>query len=408
MSTDGRATGSGPLVRLSSSWAMSMVGSTLYEQRTDGSIGAYDSVGGTVLWETPATGEDHAGGPPLVDGGMVFEVGDAHGVTAYADPALIAALPTAAVQPAPSPSPSAGQAPDPFTVVRSIPWAATKLAIPLGMDAGPDGNLYILDTKPSVTVIDPQDGRIVRTWGRQGTGPGEFDLTVRDDNPGSGDVAVAPDGRVYVADGSNHRVQVFRPDGTFVAQFGGFGNGDGQFGIVSEIVVGPDGSIFVMDGSTSRISKFSPDAKFRWRSPTPDAEPDLANFVHGIVVRADGTVLAACEGCDRLIVFDPASGQVRDRIPAPETHGLAGPLSLDAAGNIYVSTYETESTLVLNPMGALIGERLLGEGMQRMEGNKQITWGDVFWPAPTFLPDGRAFAFWKDGLVELKVTLPAA
>jgi hypothetical protein len=119
-------------------------------------------------------------------------------------------------------------------------------------------------------------------------------------------------------------------------------------------------------------------------------------------------VLAACEGCDRLIVFDPASGQVRDRIPAPETHGLAGPLSLDAAGNIYVSTYETESTLVLNPMGALIGERLLGEGMQRMEGNKQITWGDVFWPAPTFLPDGRAFAFWKEGLVELKVTLPAA
>ena len=109
----------------------------------------YDSVGGTVLWEMPATGEDHAGGPPLVDGGMAFEVGDAHGVTAYADPALIAGLPTAAVAPAPSPLPSAGQAPDPFTVVRSIPWAVTRLAIPLGMDAGPDGNLYILDTKPS-------------------------------------------------------------------------------------------------------------------------------------------------------------------------------------------------------------------------------------------------------------------
>ena len=32
-------------------------------------------------------------------------------------------------------------------------------------------------------------------------------------------------GRVYVADGSNHRVQVFEPDGTPITAYGRFGTG---------------------------------------------------------------------------------------------------------------------------------------------------------------------------------------
>jgi hypothetical protein len=36
-----------------------------------------------------------------------------------------------------------------------------------------------------------------------------------------------------------------------------------------------------------------------------------------------------------------------------------------------------------------------------------MSWGDTFWPSLVFLPDGRAFSFWTDGLVQLKVTLPA-
>jgi outer membrane protein assembly factor BamB len=384
---------------------MSMVGDTLYEQRRDGSIGAYRAADGTLLWETPSTGDD-GGGPPLVDGGMIFAVGDTSGVAAYADPSLIAALPSPAVPPPPSATPSVSPAPDPFSVVKSTSWAETKLAFPLGMDVGPDGNLYIVDTKPSVTVIDPNDGRIVRTWGRQGTGPGEFDVTRLDDNPGNGDIAVAPDGHVFVADGSNHRIQSFLPDTTPIIRFGTFGTGDGQFGTTNEVAIGPDGNVNVLDEQTNRISKWTAAGKFLWRSPTPDSDPDLANYLHGIAVRADGTVLAGCEGCDHLLVFDPASGHVLSHLPAPSLQGTAASLSVDPAGNIYVATYDDESTLVLDPSGALIGARLLTDGMQRMVVDRQVTWGDVFWPAPTFLPDGRAFAFWKDGLVELRVKLP--
>jgi outer membrane protein assembly factor BamB len=385
---------------------LSMVEDTLYEQRTDGSIGAYAASDGALMWETRPTG-DYGGGPPLVSGGMVFVVGDAHGVKAYADPALVAMLPSPSVAPSGSATLSASQAPDPFAVVKSFSWDSTKLAIPLGMDAGPDGLLYILDTKPSVTVIDPSDGQIVRTWGRQGTGPGEFDLTRPDDNPGTGDVALSPDGQVYVADGSNRRVQVFRPDGMFVSQFGSFGTGDGQFGSVDEIAIGHDGSVYVLDQSANRISKFTTVGKFRWHSPAPGTDPKLASPLHGISVRADGALLATCEQCSDILIFDPTSGQLRsDLIPIKLDGDGFGPMTLDGKGYIYIAVFGSNSQLVFDPMGRLVGGRYHQAGMPFTSINRQVSWGDTFWPTPVFLPDGRGFTFWKDGLTELKVTVP--
>jgi DNA-binding beta-propeller fold protein YncE len=295
---------------------------------------------------------------------------------------------------------------DPFTVVRAFSWSSTRLATPLGMDVGPDGLLYILDTKPSVSVIDPADGHVVRSWGSQGAGPGEFDLTRADDNPGYGDVSVAPDGRVYVADGSNHRVEVFRPDGTYLSQFGSFGIGDGRFGSLSEIVVGRDGSVFVLDESSNRISKFSGAGKFLWLSPGPGADPDLGNPLHGLAVRADGTLIASCETCPDFLVFDPTDGHVRGHIPAATDGDHAGPMNLDPGGNTFVAVYGSSSELVFGPTGTLLGGHAHDPGLPQTAISRRIAWGDTFWPSPVFLSAGRAFTFWNDGLTELRVRLP--
>ena len=95
--------------------------------------------------------------------------------------------------------------------------------------------------------------------------PGEFDLTRPDDNPGFGDIVVGASGRVYVADGSNHRVQVFDPDGTPIAQYGLFGTGPGQFGSIGELALDPSEDMFVLDGSQNSISKLARDGRFVWR-----------------------------------------------------------------------------------------------------------------------------------------------
>ena len=82
--------------------------------------------------------------------------------------------------------------------------------------------------------------------------------------------------RIVAADYSNHRIQVFRPDGTFVAKFGGLGGGDGEFNSPSGVAVSPlDGRIVVADYGNHRIQVFAPsggggeNVNRHQREPTP-------------------------------------------------------------------------------------------------------------------------------------------
>src|SRR5690242_3438039 len=69
-------------------------------------------------------------------------------------------------------------------------------------------------------------------------------------------VAVGPtDGNVYVADQGSHVVQVFAPNGTFLREVGISGTGPGQLTSVGAVAVAGDGSLFVADG-TNRIDRF--------------------------------------------------------------------------------------------------------------------------------------------------------
>ena len=61
------------------------------------------------------------------------------------------------------------------------------------------------------------------------------------------DVAITPDDTVCVADVGNHRIQVFKLDGTFINVFSSKGTGKGQLNWPSSIAVDPNGFIFVSD-----------------------------------------------------------------------------------------------------------------------------------------------------------------
>ena len=71
------------------------------------------------------------------------------------------------------------------------------------------------------------------------------------------DVAFLPDGRILIADGlDNHRVMIFDKDMRYLSEFGGKGDGPGQFNGVHAVAVGPNGLIFALDRSGGRINVF--------------------------------------------------------------------------------------------------------------------------------------------------------
>jgi outer membrane protein assembly factor BamB len=321
------------------------------------------------------------------------------------DPAFRSLLPPPAPQsPVVAPSPSStAVAGDPFRVVSYLSWATTGLATPLAIDVGPDGMLYVLDTKPSVSVIDPDDGDVIRAWGRQGVGDGEFDLTRSDDNPGFGDVFVAGDGRVFVADGTNRRVQVFAADGSYLSQFDVHGPPGSGAGPIEALAVADDGSVFVLDEGVGHLSRYGADGDLRWRSTRADVPTHAA----GLAIRADGRVLVTSEGSAAVTVINPEDGRAIDHVPLPAIDGDGfGILELDPSGNLYIGVFGSGSQLVFDPDGALLGARGAGDRPPRI--GRTIELGTAFWPAPVFMSDSRAFIFGAGGIVELEVRLPPA
>ena len=76
------------------------------------------------------------------------------------------------------------------------------------------------------------------------------------------DVAIAPDGTIYVLDSGNHRVQRFSSEGTFLTAWGSHGAKEGQFNRPERIAVAPDGTVYVADTWNHRIQRFAPDGRF--------------------------------------------------------------------------------------------------------------------------------------------------
>lgn len=96
----------------------------------------------------------------------------------------------------------------------------------------PTNELFVADGYGNhrVIVFDAETGAFKRMWGAFGNKPVDDDhcevVTPASFPPGAGPqnfsivhaIRVAKDGTVYVADRENRRVQMFRPDGTFVKQ----------------------------------------------------------------------------------------------------------------------------------------------------------------------------------------------
>ncbi|MFN8525706.1 MAG: peptidyl-alpha-hydroxyglycine alpha-amidating lyase family protein [Chloroflexota bacterium] len=88
----------------------------------------------------------------------------------------------------------------------TITRAAGPFNVPTRLAAGPSGDLYVSDGYGNARVHRySADGKLLQSWGEPGTGPGQFNLVHS--------VWVHTDGRVFICDRENDRVQIFGPTG---------------------------------------------------------------------------------------------------------------------------------------------------------------------------------------------------
>lgn len=77
------------------------------------------------------------------------------------------------------------------------------------------------------------------------------------------DVQLGEDGSLFILDGLSRTIRVFNPDGVAVREFGGRGQGPGEFEQPGKLLWGPDGNLWVLDLRDGRLTVFSPDGELQ-------------------------------------------------------------------------------------------------------------------------------------------------
>jgi DNA-binding beta-propeller fold protein YncE len=174
---------------------------------------------------------------------------------------------------------------------------------PTGVAIARNGDIFVADghggDSNARVVKFSKTGRFVTAWGRKGAAPGEFDTPHA--------IAVDSQERVYVADRSNSRIQVFDANGTFIADWK-------QFGRPSGVYVDAHDVIYVADSQTTDKTGCTPDPGCRHGIrigsvadgvvqsfiPRPDGDPVGPE---GVAADAQGTVYGASNEGKRIDRF---------------------------------------------------------------------------------------------------------
>lgn len=298
--------------------------------------------------------------------------------------------------------------PSPFTVAARYSAKSLGLDHPVALAVGLNGDVYVTDLSQRVTVISPA-GKVLRRWGKPGSGPGEFRFIPNDPTVPTqvqASITVGQDGTVYVSDSGNARVQVFTADGRFVRQFGSFGAGKGQFLRPYTLMVDNAGDVYVDDDQAETLSKFSPGGRVIWQiGGTASNDPDLAGHLEVTGIDAHGRLVVVSDDRNRILYIDPSGHKVDAFSPSLSgaTAGHVCEATVDAMGNTYVSGCgclpgcpPTGPTLVYDRAHQLIA---------RWPGTPAYS----LLSSPIFGPHGEVFALATDGsILKLHITLPGA
>jgi len=198
----------------------------------------------------------------------------------------------------------------PKRIIGKAGFGPGEFNAPGGATVGSDGSLYVADFYNHRIQKLTADGEFVRQWGASAERKPLSDADgVSFSYPT--DVAIAADGKLYVADGYNDRVQVFNTDGTFSHKWGGpfaaniNGPFNGWFATATSVAVGPKGNIFVADFYNDRIQKFTPDGVFLTSFGQRGSCEGELRYPIAVAVSGDGSVFVADYGNNRITKWLP-------------------------------------------------------------------------------------------------------
>ncbi len=223
-------------------------------------------------------------------------------------------------------------------------WGEGMFARAHGLTPGPDDTLYCADDVGHCIYQFTLEGELLMTIGTPGD-PAPRHSGEPFNRPTK--VALAPEtGDLYIADGyGNARVHKFSSEGEHILSWGAYGTDPGQFNLVHSVCTDAEGRVYVADRENHRVQVFDGEGNYveQWnnlhRPCGLHIEGELAyigQLPTHLEVNADYPNIGACVSVHDLMgerlakLGDEYPGEEPGQFTAP--HGLA----VDSQGDVYV------------------------------------------------------------------------
>ena len=210
-------------------------------------------------------------------------------------------------------------------------------------------NIWIADCGTHLVRKCSREGKVLLTLGTEGVAGDDkkhFNLPT--------DMAVLPNGEVFVSDGyGNNRIVHFDAKGRFIKQWGKKGVRPGEFHTPHCIQVDSTGRLYVADRSNSRVQVFDYDGKYlaEWRDiMVPwgiwiSDKDDIWICGSTPMTWEEGGEVFGCPPKDQLVIKFNREGKVlqissfpkgKDKKERPGELNWVHGIALDSKGNLYL------------------------------------------------------------------------
>ena len=252
---------------------------------------------------------------------------------------------------------------------------------PLGLALAPDGRLFVADADSNRIRVISADGATVSTYAGNGVATHANGNTSTASFSHPEGLAFAPDGRLFVADSANNRIRVISADGATVSDYAGsgeLGKADGSTSTASfsrpiGLAVAPDGRLFVADSVNARIRVISADGAIvstyagSGELGNADGSTSTATFdtLNGLALAPDGRLFVADTDNNliRVISADGAtvstyagSGEIGNADGSTSTASFRQPIGLALApdGRLFIADHNNNRIRVISADGATV------------------------------------------------------
>lgn len=334
--------------------AVDIVDGVVYAPSGDRFLYAIEATTGKVLWRFSFEGS--SGYSPAVTNGNVYVATGLGYLYAIGGDGDASKLPIVYSNACPPMQLAATVATPAATLSGGATWVASYkggkdgLQAPFDVAIAPDGDIFVSELGASrFTILNP-DGSFKATWGTKGSGNGQFTF-------GYGGIAFDAAGVRYVLDAGNFRVQKFTADGAFVQAWGSFGGADGHFADPLAITVTSDGRVAVIDDQRDDVQVFDSNGRSVLKLGGHGVCSPELNSTGLIGNDGDGNVWIGDWGNNHVKRFDAKGnvtavfGQPGD---APGQLNQPNDVTVDAKGNVFVSDTGNGRIQVFAPDGSLV------------------------------------------------------